>query len=90
MCVRYRATPFVYIFKEPIGIEELAVINAQIKKWLFGTNHPYSEFPPAWMLQLQATVRPRINDIITHVSKTLPSVKSVLHPRAVPVLTKKT
>ena len=68
---RYGASPFEYALGESGGSLQLAIVNAQIK-WPAGPNPPYPEALQkfvTWMLQPQATVRPRIDDIIIHVDK---------------------
>ncbi|CAM8895032.1 unnamed protein product [Rhodiola kirilowii] len=70
--IMYHTSPFEHVLEEPDGNLELAVINTQIKKWPPGPNDPYPEALHqfiTWMLQPQATVRPRIDDIIPHVDK---------------------
>lgn len=68
---RYGVSPFEYALGESGGSLQLAIINAQIK-WPAG---PKPSYPDAlhqfvsWMLQPQAAVRPRIEDIIIHVDK---------------------
>ncbi|MCE0482282.1 hypothetical protein HAX54_040945 [Datura stramonium] len=50
---------------------QLAIVNAQIK-WPAGPNTPYPEALHqfvTWILQPQATVRPRIDDILIHIDK---------------------
>ncbi|XXG72847.1 hypothetical protein AAC387_Pa07g1855 [Persea americana] len=68
---RYGASPFEYVLGESGGSLQLAVVNCQIK-WPPGPSPPYPE--PlhqfvTWMLQPQATIRPRIDDVIIHVDK---------------------
>ncbi|KAF9623534.1 hypothetical protein IFM89_003324 [Coptis chinensis] len=69
--IMYGVTPFEYVLDESGGSLQLAVVNAQIK-WPSGPNPQYPE--PLhqfvkWMLQPQASIRPRIDDIIIHVDK---------------------
>ncbi|PWA89191.1 Protein kinase, catalytic domain-containing protein [Artemisia annua] len=72
--IMYGVSPFEYALGESGGSLQLAVINAQIK-W---PTTPKPSYPEAlhqfvsWMLQPQATVRPRIDDIIIHVDKLIP------------------
>lgn len=69
--IMYGASPFEYALGESGGSLQLAVVNAQIK-WPAGPNPPYPEALHqfvTWMLQPQATVRPRIDDIVIHVDK---------------------
>lgn len=68
---RYGVSPFEYALGESGGSLQLAIVNTQIK-WPTGQNPPYPEALHqfvTWMLQPQATVRPRIDDIIIHVDK---------------------
>ena len=68
---RYGVSPFEYALGESGGSLQLAIVNAQIK-WPAGPKPPYPEALHqfvTWMLQPQATVRPRIDDIIIHVDK---------------------
>ncbi|KAE9464014.1 hypothetical protein C3L33_04180, partial [Rhododendron williamsianum] len=70
-CARYGVSPFEYALEEPEGSQQLAIANAQIK-WPAGPNPPYPDTLHkfvTWLLQPQATVRPRIDDIIIHVDK---------------------
>uniref|UniRef100_A0A7N0VCP3 non-specific serine/threonine protein kinase n=1 Tax=Kalanchoe fedtschenkoi TaxID=63787 RepID=A0A7N0VCP3_KALFE len=70
--IMYHTSPFEHVVEEVDGNLELAVINTQIKKWPPGPNPPYPEALHqfiTWMLQPQATVRPRIDDIIPHIDK---------------------
>ncbi|XP_059642091.1 uncharacterized protein LOC132284050 [Cornus florida] len=65
------ASPFEYALGESGGSLQLAIVNAQIK-WPAGPNPPYPEALHqfvTWMLQPQAAVRPRMDDIIIHVDK---------------------
>lgn len=69
--IMYGESPFEYVLGESGGSLQLAIISSQIK-WPSGFNPPYPE--PlhqfvTWMLQPQATIRPRIDDIIIHVDK---------------------
>ncbi|PIA63367.1 hypothetical protein AQUCO_00201006v1 [Aquilegia coerulea] len=69
--IMYGVSPFEYALGESGGSLQLAVVNAQIK-WPTGPNPPYPEYLHhfvKWMLQPQATIRPRIDDIIIHVDK---------------------
>lgn len=69
--IMYGASPFEYALEESGGSIQLAIVNAQIK-WPAGPNPPYPEALHQfvkWMLQPQAAVRPRIDDIIIHVDK---------------------
>ncbi|GAA0158262.1 non-receptor serine/threonine protein kinase [Lithospermum erythrorhizon] len=69
--IMYGASPFEYALEESGGSLQLAIVNAQIK-WPAGPNPPYPEALHQfvkWMLQPQAAVRPRIDDIIIHVDK---------------------
>lgn len=69
--IMYGVSPFEYALGESGGSLQLAILNAQIK-WPAGPNPPYPEALHhfvTWMLQPQATVRPRIDDIIIHVDK---------------------
>ncbi|KAM7266960.1 hypothetical protein ACFE04_009126 [Oxalis oulophora] len=64
-------SPFEYALGESGGSLQLAIVNAQIK-WPAGPKPPYPEALHqfvTWMLQPQAAVRPRIDDIIIHVDK---------------------
>ncbi|XP_027331676.1 serine/threonine-protein kinase 16 isoform X1 [Abrus precatorius] len=69
--IMYGVSPFEYALGESGGSLQLAVVNAQVK-WPAG---PKSSYPEAlhqfvsWMLQPQAAMRPRIDDIIIHVDK---------------------
>jgi serine/threonine kinase 16 len=68
---RYGVSPFEYALGESGGSLQLAIVNAQIK-WPAGPKPPYPEALHqfvTWMLQPQAAVRPRIDDIIIHVDK---------------------
>ncbi|KAL8141865.1 hypothetical protein V2J09_014897 [Rumex salicifolius] len=70
--IMYGVSPFEYALGESGGSLQLAVVNAQVK-WPTGPGSP--KYPEAlhqfvtWMLQPQAAVRPRIDDIIIHVDK---------------------
>ncbi|KAL8130277.1 hypothetical protein V2J09_019432 [Rumex salicifolius] len=70
--IMYGVSPFEYALGESGGSLQLAIVNAQVK-WPTGPSTP--KYPEAlhqfvtWMLQPQATVRPRIDDIIIHVDK---------------------
>nr|GMC50726.1 probable serine/threonine-protein kinase DDB_G0291350 [Ipomoea batatas] len=70
--IMYGVSPFEYALGESGGSLQLAVVNAQVK-WPTGPTDP--SYPEAlqqfvtWMLQPQATVRPRIGDIIIHVDR---------------------
>ncbi|KAK0586813.1 hypothetical protein LWI29_012722 [Acer saccharum] len=69
--IMYGVSPFEYALGESGGSLQLAIVNAQIK-WPSGPNPPYPEALQkfvTWMLQPQAAVRPRIDDIIIHVDK---------------------
>lgn len=69
--IMYGVSPFEYALDEAGGSLQLAVINAQVK-WPTGPNPQYPEALRqfvTWMLQPQAAVRPRIDDIILHVDK---------------------
>ncbi|KAI8543162.1 hypothetical protein RHMOL_Rhmol08G0196200 [Rhododendron molle] len=69
--IMYGASPFEYALGESGGSLQLAIVNGQVK-WPAGPNPPYPEALHkfvTWMLQPQATVRPRIDDIIIHVDK---------------------
>nr|XP_043608289.1 serine/threonine-protein kinase 16-like isoform X1 [Erigeron canadensis] len=69
--IMYGASPFEYALGESGGSLQLAILNGQIK-WPAGPRPPYPEALHqfvSWMLQPQATVRPRIDDIIIHVDK---------------------
>ncbi|OVA12769.1 Protein kinase domain [Macleaya cordata] len=69
--IMYGVSPFEYALGESGGSLQLAIINAQIK-WPAGPKPPYPEALHQfvkWMLQPQAAVRPRIDDIIVHVDK---------------------
>ncbi|KAL8492460.1 hypothetical protein ACS0TY_023876 [Phlomoides rotata] len=69
--IMYGESPFEYALGESGGSLQLAIVNAQVK-WPAGPNPPYPEALHQfvkWMLQPQATVRPRIDDIIIHVDK---------------------
>nr|XP_009798655.1 PREDICTED: serine/threonine-protein kinase 16-like [Nicotiana sylvestris] len=69
--IMYGVSPFEYAFEESDESLQLAIVNAQIK-W---PTEPNTSYPDAlhqfvtWMLQPQATVRPRIDDIVIHVDK---------------------
>ncbi|XVE56731.1 hypothetical protein DITRI_Ditri04bG0034500 [Diplodiscus trichospermus] len=69
--IMYGVSPFEYALGESGGSLQLAILNAQIK-WPAGPKPPYPEALHqfvTWMLQPQAAVRPRIDDIIIHVDK---------------------
>ncbi|XP_071693293.1 uncharacterized protein [Rutidosis leptorrhynchoides] len=69
--IMYGVSPFEYALGESGGSLQLAIINGHIK-WPAGPKPPYPEALHqfvSWMLQPQATVRPRIDDIIIHVDK---------------------
>ncbi|KAK6123073.1 hypothetical protein DH2020_043192 [Rehmannia glutinosa] len=69
--IMYGESPFEYALGESGGSLQLAIVNAQIK-WPAGPNPPYPEALHQfikWMLQPQAAVRPRIDDVIIHVDK---------------------
>ncbi|KAK4395769.1 Serine/threonine-protein kinase [Sesamum angolense] len=69
--IMYGESPFEYALGESGGSLQLAIVNAQIK-WPSGPNPPYPDALHqfvTWMLQPQAAVRPRIDDIIIHVDK---------------------
>ncbi|KAL5725609.1 non-specific serine/threonine protein kinase [Ranunculus cassubicifolius] len=69
--IMYGASPFEYALGESGGSLQLAIINGQVK-WPSGPNPPYPEALHqfvTWMLQPQAALRPRIDDIIIHVDK---------------------
>ncbi|XP_022924098.1 serine/threonine-protein kinase 16-like [Cucurbita moschata] len=69
--IMYGMSPFEYALGESGGSLQLAIVNAQIK-WPAGPNPPYPDALHQfikWMLQPQAAVRPRIDDIILHVDK---------------------
>ncbi|XP_047974743.1 probable serine/threonine-protein kinase DDB_G0291350 [Salvia hispanica] len=69
--IMYGESPFEYALGESGGSLQLAIVNAQVK-WPAGPNPPYPDALHQfvkWMLQSQATVRPRIDDIIIHVEK---------------------
>ncbi|XP_058227646.1 uncharacterized protein LOC131336044 isoform X2 [Rhododendron vialii] len=69
--IMYGVSPFEYALGESGGSLQLAIVNGQLK-WPAGPNPPYPEALHkfvTWMLQPQATVRPRIDDIIIHVDK---------------------
>ncbi|KAJ6868647.1 serine/threonine-protein kinase 16 [Populus alba x Populus x berolinensis] len=69
--IMYGVSPFEYALGESGGSLQLAIVNAQIK-WPAGPKPPYPEALHqfvTWMLQPQAAVRPRIDDIIIHVDK---------------------
>ncbi|CAN0871377.1 Serine/threonine-protein kinase 16 [Linum grandiflorum] len=76
--IMYGVSPFEYALGESGGSLQLAVLNAQIK-WPVG---PKAAYPEAlhqfvtWMLQPQATMRPRIDDIIIHVDKLITKFSS--------------
>ncbi|KAK4374623.1 hypothetical protein RND71_005300 [Anisodus tanguticus] len=68
---RYGVSPFEYALGESGGSLQLAIVNAQMK-WPTGPSPPYPEALHQfvkWMLQPQATVRPRIDDILIHDDK---------------------
>ncbi|KAF7838576.1 serine/threonine-protein kinase 16 [Senna tora] len=70
-CTLYGVSPFEYALGESGGSLQLAIVNAQIK-WPTGPKSPYPEALHqfvTWMLQPQAAVRPRIDDIVIHVDK---------------------
>ncbi|PIA57546.1 hypothetical protein AQUCO_00600331v1 [Aquilegia coerulea] len=74
----YGVSPFEYAVGESGGNLQLAIVNAQIK-WPPGPNPPYPEALHqfiSWMLQPQAAVRPRIDDIIIHVDKLISKFSS--------------
>ncbi|XP_020876801.1 serine/threonine-protein kinase 16 isoform X2 [Arabidopsis lyrata subsp. lyrata] len=70
--IMYGVSPFEYALGESGGSLQLAIVNAQIK---WPNTGPKASYPEAlhqfvtWMLQPQAAVRPRIDDIIIHVDK---------------------
>uniref|UniRef100_A0A2N9ESI6 non-specific serine/threonine protein kinase n=1 Tax=Fagus sylvatica TaxID=28930 RepID=A0A2N9ESI6_FAGSY len=70
-CTLYGVSPFEYALGESGGSLQLAIVNAQVK-WPTG---PKPKYPEAlhqfvtWMLQPQAAVRPRIDDIVIHIDK---------------------
>lgn len=70
--IMYGVSPFEYALGESGGSLQLAIVNAQIK---WPNSGPKASYPEAlhqfvtWMLQPQAAVRPRIDDIIIHVDK---------------------
>lgn len=69
--IMYGVSPFEYALGESGGSLQLAIVNAQIK-WPAGPNPPYPDALHQfvkWMLQPQAAVRPRIDDIVIHVDK---------------------
>ncbi|KNA11866.1 hypothetical protein SOVF_131160 [Spinacia oleracea] len=69
--IMYGVSPFEYALGEAGGSLQLAVVNVQIK-WPAGPKPPYPDALHQfvnWMLQPQAAVRPRIDDIIIHVDK---------------------
>jgi serine/threonine kinase 16 len=69
--IMYGTSPFEYTLGESGGSLQLAIVNAQIK-WPAGPKPPYPEALHqfvTWMLQPQAAVRPRIEDIIVHIDK---------------------
>ncbi|XP_068464538.1 uncharacterized protein [Phaseolus vulgaris] len=69
--IMYGVSPFEYALGESGGSLQLAIVNCQIK-WPAGPKPPYPEaFHQfvSWMLQPQAAMRPRIDDIIIHVDK---------------------
>ncbi|CAO2826894.1 unnamed protein product [Amaranthus hypochondriacus] len=69
--IMYGVSPFEYALGESGGSLQLAIVNVQIK-WPAGPKPPYPEALHqfvTWMLQPQAAVRPRIDDIIIHVDK---------------------
>ncbi|KAJ8560588.1 hypothetical protein K7X08_022448 [Anisodus acutangulus] len=69
--IMYGVSPFEYALGESGGSLQLAIVNAQMK-WPTGPSPPYPEALHqfvTWMLQPQATVRPRIDDILIHVDK---------------------
>ncbi|KAG5572038.1 hypothetical protein H5410_061804 [Solanum commersonii] len=69
--IMYGVSPFEYALEESDESPQLAIVNAQIK-W---PTEPNAQYPNdlnqfvTWMLQPQATVRPRIDDIVIHVDK---------------------
>uniref|UniRef100_A0A0V0I0W5 Putative ovule protein n=1 Tax=Solanum chacoense TaxID=4108 RepID=A0A0V0I0W5_SOLCH len=69
--IMYGVSPFEYALEESDESPQLAIVNAQIK-W---PTEPNTQYPNdlnqfvTWMLQPQATVRPRIDDIVIHVDK---------------------
>jgi serine/threonine kinase 16 len=68
--IMYGSSPFEYAIEESGGSLQLAIVNAKIN-WPSGA-HTYPEALHqfvTWMLQPQATVRPRIDDIEFHVDK---------------------
>ncbi|XP_057517389.1 uncharacterized protein LOC130798427 [Amaranthus tricolor] len=69
--IMYGVSPFEYALGEAGGSLQLAIVNVQIK-WPAGPKTPYPDTLQqfvTWMLQPQAAVRPRIDDIIIHVDK---------------------
>ncbi|KAM0979984.1 hypothetical protein ACFX13_016026 [Malus domestica] len=69
--ILYGMSPFEYALGESGGSLQLAIVNVQIK-WPAGPNPPYPDALHqfiTWMLQPQAAVRPRIDDILIHVDK---------------------
>ena len=78
---RYGVSPFEYALGESGGSLQLAIVNAQIK-FPAGPKPPYSETLHqfvTWMLQPQAAVRPRIDDIIIHVDKLISKFSQWYH-----------
>ncbi|KAL2935480.1 Serine/threonine-protein kinase 16 [Bienertia sinuspersici] len=75
--IMYGVSPFEYALGEAGGSLQLAVVNVQIK-WPAGPKPPYPDTLHqfvTWMLQPQAAVRPRIDDIIIHVDKLISKIK---------------
>lgn len=69
--IMYGVSPFEYALGEAGGSLQLAIVNVQIK-WPAGPKPPFPDTLHQfvnWMLQPQAAVRPRIDDIIIHVDK---------------------
>ncbi|XP_021728549.1 serine/threonine-protein kinase 16-like [Chenopodium quinoa] len=69
--IMYGVSPFEYALGESGGSLQLAIVNVQIK-WPAGPKPPYPDTLHqfvTWMLQPQAAVQSRIDDIIIHVDK---------------------
>jgi len=76
--IMYAVSPFEYALGEAGGSLQLAIMNAQLK-WPSGPKPPYPELLHqfvAWLLQPQAALRPRIDDIIIHVDKLISKFSS--------------
>lgn len=76
--IMYGVSPFEYSLGESGGSLQLAAMSGQVK-WPPGPNPPYPDSLHqfvTWMLQPQAAIRPRIDDVIIHVDKLLAKFSS--------------